>query len=39
VVKSALIGVGGRMANGVLQEFILHRHRTNVKTTASATQP
>jgi len=40
VVKSALIGVGGRMANGVLQEFILHRNRTKVRaTTAAATHP
>jgi hypothetical protein len=39
VVKSALIGVGGRMANGVVQEFVLHKHRTKERTAkASPTQ-
>jgi hypothetical protein len=28
VVRSALIGLGGEMAYGVVQEFVLHRHRT-----------
>jgi hypothetical protein len=35
VVQSALIGIGGRMANGVVQEFVLHRHRTKERTGAS----
>lgn len=32
VLKSALIGVGGRMANGVVQEFVLHKHRPKERT-------
>jgi hypothetical protein len=34
VVRSALIGLGGRMAYGVVEEFVLHRHRTNERTMA-----
>ncbi|HWZ52870.1 MAG TPA: carboxypeptidase-like regulatory domain-containing protein [Granulicella sp.] len=36
VVRSALIGIGGRMANGVVQEFVLHRHRTNERTAVAS---
>jgi hypothetical protein len=36
VVRSALIGVGGRMANGVVQEFVLHRHRRKERPAAAS---
>ncbi len=36
VGRSALIGVGGRMANGIVQEFVLHKHRTKERTAGAS---